>query len=267
MQGLACFFGFNTRQQLQSGQCQVTNQIQCLVPSKLVGEAQRPVHDAVVSENDGVLERATTNESHGLERLDVALEAESTRARQKVAESIRPHQHFHFLLADQWMRKIHVAAHAKLIGRIDADPAVSFGNFQRLQYFQIAPLPAQFANAGALQHLHEGLSRTVQNGHLDGVNVDIDVVDATRINGGKQMFGGGEQNALFHEARGITYASNIVPLGFNREVIQVDAAKHDACLSRGGYQVDVAVHTSVEAHTLCERLIGDSCLEHSPNLF
>jgi len=59
-------------------------------------------------------------------------------------------------------------------------------------------------------------------------------VDATRINGGKQMFGGGEQNALFHEARGITHASNIVPLGFDREVIQVDAAKHDACLSRAG---------------------------------
>src|SRR6202171_3063742 len=165
------------------------------------------------------------------------------------------------------MRKIHVAAHAKLIGRIDADPAVSFGDFQRLQYFQIAPLPAQFANAGVLQHLHEGLGRTVENRHFDRVDVDVNVVDATRIDGGKQMLGGGEQNALFHQARGITYASTVVPLGFDGEVIQVDAAKHDACFSRGGYQADVAVHPSVEAHTLCERLIGDSCLEHSPSLY
>src|SRR5882762_8747599 len=141
MQGVAGFVGFDPRQKGQAGERQVTNQIQCFVASKLVGEAQRPVHDAVVGENDGVLERAASNEAHGLERLDVALETESTRTRQKIAESIRPNQHLHFLLAYQGVRKIHVTAHAKLIGRIDADPAVSFGDLQRLHYFQIAPLP------------------------------------------------------------------------------------------------------------------------------
>jgi len=81
------------------------------------------------------------------------------------------------------------------------------------------------------------------------------------------MFGGGEQNALFHEARGITSASNIVPLASIGKLSKSNAAKHECLSQPGGYEVDVAVHTSVEAHTLCERLIGDSCLEHSPNLF
>src|ERR1700731_1306427 len=107
MQGVAGFVGLDARQKRQARQRQVANQIQCLVPSELVGEAQWPVHHAVVGENDGVLERATANESHGLERLDVALEAESSRTRQKVTESIRPHQHLHFLLAYQGVWKIH----------------------------------------------------------------------------------------------------------------------------------------------------------------
>jgi hypothetical protein len=66
------------------------------------------------------------------------------------------------------------------------------------------------------------------------------------------MLGGGEQNALFHEARGITDASDVAPLGLDREVIQVDAAKDDACFGRGGYQADVTIHTGMETHTLCD---------------
>ncbi len=148
------------------------------------------------------------------------------------------------------MRKIHVTAHAKLIGGIDADPAVSFDNLQRLQYFQIASLPAQLANAGLLQHLHEGLSRTVENGHFDGVNVDVNVVDAAGIDGGEQVFRGGEQYALLHETGGITDASDVVPLRLDWEIVQINAAKNDARFGRRGYQTDVTVDTCVEAHTL-----------------
>jgi len=59
---------------------------------------------------------------------------------------------------------------AKLIGRIDADPAVSFGNFQRLQYFQIAPLPAQFANAGGFSICMKGSAEPSRMGTSMEVN-------------------------------------------------------------------------------------------------
>src|ERR1700674_25298 len=266
MQGVACFVGFDAGEKRQACLREVTNQIQGFVPAKLVGETQRAVHDAVVGENDGVLERAAANEAHGFERFDVALETESSRPSQKVAECIRPNQHFHFLLAHQRVRKIYVAAHTKLIGRINTDSAITFDDLQRLQNLQIPALPAKFANARMLQHLHERLRRTVENGHFDGVNVDVNVVDATGIDGGKQMLGGGEQNALLHEAGGITDASDVVPLRFNREIVQVNAPKHDACFSRGGYQADVTVHARVEAHTFRKRLSSDVSLEHVPNL-
>jgi hypothetical protein len=81
------------------------------------------------------------------------------------------------------------------------------------------------------------------------------------------MLGRGEQNALFHEARGVADASDVVPLRFDREIVQVNAAKHYACVGRSGHQADMTVHASVEAHTLSKRLIGNGCLEHYPRIY
>src|SRR5207249_11791148 len=87
--------------------------------------------------------------------------------REQVAESVAPNDHFHFLLADQRVREIHVAADAKLLGRINADPAVTFTHFQRFQDFQITALTAQIGRAHVFEHLHERLGRAVQDGHFD----------------------------------------------------------------------------------------------------
>src|SRR5260370_29137 len=75
--------------------------------------------------------------------------------------------------------------------------------------------------------------RAVENRDFNGVDVDEDVVNPAGIDGGKQMLGGGEQNALFHEARGIADASDVVPLRFDREIVQVNAAKHDTGVGWG----------------------------------
>src|SRR5207248_6235776 len=175
------------------------------------------------------------------------------------------HKHLYFLLALELVLKFHVVTLTKLDVSVDADPAVSFYDLQRPEYFQIAPLPAQFANAGVLQHLHERLRRTVKNRHFDGVYVDVNVVDATGIDGGKHVLGGGKQNALLHEAGGIADASDVMALRFDMKIVQVNAAKHDACFRRRGYQMDVAVHSRVEAHTLGEGFSCDSSLEHFPH--
>src|SRR5260370_1134524 len=101
---------------------------------------------------------------------------------------------------------------------------------------------------------------------LDGVDVDINVVDAARVNGGKQMLRSGEQNALFHEAGGIANASDVLPLRFDMKIVQVNAAKNDAGFGRGGGQTHVTVHPGMEAHTLGKGLSGNGSLEHFPNI-
>src|SRR5260370_38726847 len=103
-----------------------------------------------------------------------------------MAESIGPTHHLPFLLTDKRMWKIHITPNVKLIGGINADPAVSFGDFQGLEYFQVPPLPAQLSNAGLFQQLHERLGRTIPNGHLDRIDVDVDVFEAPGKNSGKR---------------------------------------------------------------------------------
>src|SRR5258708_38925833 len=81
------------------------------------------------------------------------------------------------------------------------------------------------------------------------------------------MLGGGEQNALFHEARGVADASDVVPLRFDREIVKVNAAEHDARVGGSGHQAEMPVHAGVEAHTLGKGLISDGCLEHYPGVY
>src|SRR5258708_3448286 len=74
VQGVSSLVCFDASEERQACQSQIPNQVQRLVSSKLVREAQRPVHDTVVRENDGILKRAPTNKAHGLKRLNVTLE-------------------------------------------------------------------------------------------------------------------------------------------------------------------------------------------------
>src|SRR5260370_12729176 len=110
-----------------------------------------------------------------------------------------------------------------------------------------------------LQHLHKGFCRAVENGDFNGVDVDVDVVNPAGIDGGKQMLGGGEQNALFHEARGIADASDVVPLRFDREIVQVNAAKHDTGIGGGGAPTGNSPQPRVGGHNLL-RQIHNACV-------
>src|SRR5215831_2619937 len=219
MQGMAGLMSFDPRKQRQPSKGKITNQVQSLVTAKLIGEAQRAVHDPVLGEDNGVFERPAPDQAHGAERGNIALETECTRTSKQMAESARADQHLHFLLSHQRMREIHVASDAELASWVDANATVAFTDFQRLQDFQITTLAAQLAHSGLLQHLHEGLRRAIQNWNLDRVDVDVDIVDAAGIDGREEVLGGREQNTLLHKAGGIADARHVVALSLNGEVV------------------------------------------------
>src|SRR5260370_6141399 len=77
MQGVAGLVGLDACQKRQARQSQVTNEVQGFVSSKLVREAQRSIHDAIVAKNDGILKGASANQAHSFEPLDFALDTES----------------------------------------------------------------------------------------------------------------------------------------------------------------------------------------------
>jgi hypothetical protein len=115
----------------------------------------------------------------------------------------------------------------KVVGRIDPDPAIAFNHFQMFQNLQKPPPPTQSPQTTMLQHLHERFGGAIQYRYLDGIDVDKDVVDAAGINRCEQMLGSREQNALFHQTGGVTHPCNIVPLGLDGEIVEINAAKND----------------------------------------
>src|SRR6266850_1172600 len=208
-------------------------------------------------------QRQVANEVQSLMRLDIAFEAKRAGPSKQMAEGFRSDHHLYFLLADQRVREIHVAAHTKFISGIDADAAVAFDDFESLQNLHVAAPSAEFSNAALLQHLHKRLGGAVQDRYFNRINVDENVVNAAGIDGGEQVLGGGEQNALLHEARGIAYARDVVALRLDRKVIEVHPAKHDARFGRCRGETNVAVDASMESYTFGDGRACDGSLKHS----
>ena len=217
--------------------------------AKFVRVAKGAIHDAILGEDDGVVEGAAANEAHGAERLDVGFEAESTGARENLAEGIWIDEEFDLLLANERMRKIDVAADAEFVGGIDGDAAAVFDNFDGFEDAEVAAFAAEAAETGLIEELEERFGRAVEDGNFDVVEVDEDVVDAVGIGGGEKVFGGGEKYALLHEAGGVADASDVVAVGLDGKIVQVNAAEDDAGVWGSGLKAELGVDAGVETHT------------------
>src|SRR6266481_3626892 len=153
------------------------------------------------------------------------------------------------------MRKINVAADAELVGGIDSNAAAVFDDFDGLENFKVATFSTEAAEAGLIEELEEGLGGTVEDGNFD-------IVDAIGIGGGEKVLSGGEQDALLHEAGGVTYASDVVAVGLDGEIVKINAAENDAGIRRSGEETKVRVDTGVQTHTLGFDCAVDCGLKH-----
>src|SRR4029077_8502110 len=96
--------------------------------------------------------------------------------------------------------------HSEFVRGIDTDVAIAIANLERTQDLQVTPPPSLVPNASFLQHVNKRLRRAVENGDFDSVDIAIDIVDGASVESRKKMFGSGEEDALLHQARGVTDA-------------------------------------------------------------
>jgi hypothetical protein len=249
VEGVACFAGLDAGEEGEADEGQVADEVESFVAAEFVGIAEGTVHNAVIAKDNGVVEGAAADQAHGTKGLDIGFETEGAGAGENLAKRFGIDEHFDLLLADERMGKIDVAADAELVGGIDADAAAVFDDFDGFQDLKVAAFAAEAAKAGLIEELKERFGGTVENGNFNVVEVDKNVVDAGRIECGEKMFGGGEQDALLHKAGGIADASDIVTVGFDGEIVEVDAAEDDAGVRRSGEQAELRVDTRVETHT------------------
>ena len=142
------------------------------------------------------------------------------------------------------------------------DAAAVFDDFHRLEDFEEAAFSAEAANAGLIEQLHERLGGAIEDGNLDVININEDVVDAIGIGGGEQVFGGGEKDALPHQAGGVTDARDVLAVRLDRKVVEVNAAKHDTGVWRSGEEAEVCVDPGMETYPLGFNGTADGALEH-----
>ena len=93
----------------------------------------------------------------------------------------------------------------------------------------------------------KGCDGAVQDGQFQRVDFDVDVVHAAGVERGKQMLGGGEQHALFHQAGGVADARDVAHVRFDLKIVEVHAAEDDPVSAGAGTRRNLAIHGGVEA--------------------
>jgi hypothetical protein len=245
VEGMAGFAGFDAGEEGEANEGEVADEVEGFVAAEFIGVAERAVHHAVFGEDDCVIKRAAADQAHGTERFDIGFEAEGARPGENLAERLWIDEQFDLLLADEGMGKIDVTANAEFVGGINGDAAAVFDDFNGLEDTEVAAFAAKAAETGLIEELKERLGRTVEDGDFDVVEVDENVVDAVGVGGGEKMLGGGEQNALLHEAGGVADAGNVMAVGFDGEIVEVDAAKNDPGIRGSGLKTEFSVNAGV----------------------
>src|ERR1035438_10880922 len=100
---------------------------------ELIGESQGPVHDPILRQHDGIIQRTSADQSHRPQWFDIALKAECLGPRKHAPERFRVYHQFHFLWPNLRMRKIHVATNAKFVGWKDPDSTAILQHLHRLR--------------------------------------------------------------------------------------------------------------------------------------
>ena len=224
--GMAGAFGDDAAEDAVAGEREIADEVEHLVANEFVGKAQASVLHAVAAEDDSVFRRGAADESHVAQHALVFAEAEGARGGDLRAVGIG-REIDREILAMDGRGEVDLVGDAVAVAGIDADELVVLTNFdlaQDAEVFAAAPLDL---DANALEGFDIRKRAAVENGELEVVELDDDVVDADADAGGEQMLGGGDENALAHQAGGVGDLGDVAADGLDLEVVEIGAAKDD----------------------------------------
>lgn len=218
-----------------AGKGEIADEVEDLVADVLIAEAERAVFRAFGSENDGVFCAGAADEAHVAEALLLGFVAEGAGGGDEGAVGLSGEVDASFLLADGG-GKVDGVVDAVALAGIDADELVALADLDGLEDADVLAAAALGADAGAVEGFDVGLRAAVEDGQLQVVELDDDVVDAHADESGEQVFRGGDEHALAHEAGGVADFGDVAADGGDLEVVKIDAAEDDAGAGRRGEQ-------------------------------
>ena len=84
------------------------------------------------------------------------------------------------------------------------------------------------ADAGVENGFDVRQGTAIEDGEFEVIEFDDDIVDAHADEGRKQVFGGGDEHTLAHEAGGVADLGDVASGGRNLKVVEVGAAENNA---------------------------------------
>src|SRR5579871_416170 len=224
--------GNHVASNLLSQQRKIANQIQHLVAYELIAETQGAILDSVTGENDAILARCPSDQSHIPHRLLIL--ARSKRASRRDVAQVAPvaERDLEGFFPDQRMREVDRVGDGITIAWVDGDELVSLAHLHLAANLQILPRSPLLPDSCLENHLDEGLRAAIEDREFKIIEFHDGIVDANPDKRREKMFGGRNKNALLHQAGGVADAGDISADGLDLESVKVSPAKHDAS-SRG----------------------------------
>ena len=257
--GMAGAFRDNPAPDAAAGQGEITDEVEDLVANKLVGETEGAVEDGAIpggggaSDDDGGVVGHAADEAHIAKHGLVFLEAEGAGGGDEVGVGTGLEVAGEGVVADGFGEVDGVVDGVAVAG-IDADELVAggraFAHLDRLEDADVLALAALALEAGGEDGGDVGERAAIEDGDLEVVDFDDDVVDAEADEGGEEVLGSLDQDALAHEGGGIGDAGDVAAGGGNFEVVQVGTAEDDAGTSGGWDEAHGDGGAGVETHSL-----------------
>ena len=260
MHGVSGALGNDVALDAAAGQSQVADQIENLVAHIFIGKAQGAVLRAAGAEDDGVFRTRAANQAHVAEALLIGLVAKGAGGGNGAAVGFGGQIDAGFLAADG-SGKVDGVFDAIAGAGIDADELVALADLDRMENANGFAAAALGADAGLEKGFNIGQCAAVENGEFEVVELDDDVVDAHADEGGEQVFGGGDEHALAHEAGGVADLGDVAAVGGNLKVVEVGAAKDNARSGRRRQQPHGDRRTGMEPYACEFNLGGDGLFQ------
>jgi len=245
---VSCTIGDQAAQDRLADQGEIPQQIESLVPYKLVSKTKRGiVHYAGLGEDNRILERSASDQTPGLKLFHVVVKTECAR-RRDTCRVIRTCQlDLDALLSDERMWEIDGILNAKDIGGVDAQGLLTFLEHERLRDPDVPPRRPLRDYANASDCFRIGKSAPVENRDFKVIQLDIGIIDSDTIQRRKEMFDRRNPNAPAHQCRRIGHARYGADIREKLEIVQIDTAKDDAFVGGSWKNPHCGVFTSVEA--------------------
>ena len=239
--GVAGAFGDDVAEDVMAGEGKVANEVEDLVAGELVAEAEIAVEDALAGEDDDTLFGGAADEAHVAEFLFVFTPAEGAGRGDFAFVGAGGEVDLVALAADGGGEVDFVGDGIALAG-IDADELVALADLDVFQDAEVLAAAALAFEADVTEGLGVGQGTAVEDGELEVVELDEDVIDAHAEEGRKQVLGGGDEDALTHEAGGVADFGDVAAGGVDFKVVEVGAAEDDA--GTGGSRKQAHTHGS-----------------------